>query len=84
MPALLLTLLFWCAIAASVVAQVMILRSTATALRHAPPRSPAVEWGFAIGPALVLALALVLAWRAAMHPPTHRMEIMPAPGEIRS
>lgn len=84
MPALLIAVLFWSAAAAVVVAQVMILRSTARVLRAAAPDRPALEWGFAVGPALVLALVLALAWRATMRPPTVQVDLPAVPGEIRS
>ena len=84
MPTALLTLLFWAAVLAAVAGQVMILRSTRRVLRAAAPRTPLLEWGFAIGPALVLAVVLVLSWRAAMRPPVIQVDLMPLPGEIRS
>ncbi len=83
MPAALATALFWIAVLAAVVAQLMILRSTARVLRAAAPRRPLVEWAFALGPALALALVLVLSWRAAMRPATIEVELTPLPGEIR-
>lgn len=79
----LITALFWLAVAAAIVAQVMILRSTARVLRAAAPRRPSVEWAFAVGPALVLALVLALSWRAAMRPATVEVQLTPLPGEIR-
>ena len=83
MPASLIAVLFWSAALAVVVAQVMILRSTARVLRAAAPTRPALEWGFAVGPAVVLVLVLVLSWRATMRPPTVRVEVPALPGEIR-
>lgn len=83
MPASLIALLFWTAALAVVVAQVMILRSTARVLRAAAPTRPALEWFFAVGPAVVLALVLVLSWRATMRPPTIQVDLRALPGEIR-
>jgi hypothetical protein len=84
MPAALIAALFWTAVVAVIVAQVMILRSSARVLRAATPAHPALEWAFAVGPALVLALVLVLSWRAAMRPPTIEVDLPAVPGEIRS
>ena len=63
---MLAAILFWSAILAAVVAQVMILRSTRRVLQAATPRSPALEWAFALVPAIALAAVLFLSWRAAM------------------
>ena len=84
MPAVLIAVLFWSATAAVVVAQVMILRSSARVLRAAAPERPVLEWTFAVGPALVLALVLFLSWRATMAPPSVEIELPTVPGEIRS
>lgn len=84
MPAALIAALFWTAVVAVVVAQVMILRSTARVLRAATPARPVLEWAFAVGPALVLALVLVLSWQATMRPAAIEMELPALPGEIRS
>lgn len=84
MPAALIAVLFWSAALAVVVAQVMILRSTARALRAVTPARPALEWAFAVGPALILALVLVLSWRATMAPPSIEVDLPAVPGEIRS
>lgn len=84
MPAALIAILFWTAVVAVIVAQVMILRSSARVLRAATPARPALEWAFAVGPALVLALVLMLSWRAAMRPPSIPVDVPPLPGEIRS
>lgn len=83
MPAPLVAALFWIAVVAASVAQVMILRSTARVLRTAAPKRPALEWGFAIVPALALVAVLILSWRATMRPPALRMDVRPVPGEIR-
>lgn len=66
LPPILVAILFWSAILAAVVAQVMILRSTRRVLQAATPRSPALEWAFALVPAITLAAVLFLSWRAAM------------------
>lgn len=84
MPAALLTIVFWTAVVAAVIAQVMILRSSARVLRATRRPFPFTEWGFALGPALVLALVLVLSWRAAMRPAAVEVQVMPLQGEIRS
>jgi len=83
-PATLVALVFWTAIVAVVVAQVMILRSTTRVLRSAAPERPVREWSFAIGPALVLALVLFLSWRAAMEPRTIEVQLPALPGELRT
>ncbi len=64
MPAPMIAAVFWIAVVAAVVAQGMILRSTTRVLRAVAPARPALEWSFAIAPALILALVLVFAWRA--------------------
>jgi cytochrome b561 len=84
MPAVLIAVLFWSAVVAVVVAQVMILRSTMRVLRAAAPERPAFEWGFAVGPAIVLAIVLTLSWRATMRPPTIEVDLPALPGEVRS
>lgn len=84
MPAVLVAVLFWSAAAAVVVAQLMILRSSARVLRAAAPERPVLEWTFAVGPALVLALVLFLSWRATMAPPSVEVDLPTVPGEIRS
>ena len=66
MPPLLAAILFWSAVLAAIVAQAMILRSTRRVLRAAPPRSPLLEWAFAVAAAVALVAVLVLSWRAAM------------------
>lgn len=84
MPSFLAALLLWGAIAAALVAQGMILRSSRRVLRTASSRGPFIEWAFAVGPALVLVLVLVLSWRAATRPPVIQMEVLPTAGELRS
>ncbi len=83
MSAPLIAALFWIAVVAAVVAQVMILRSTARVLRAVAPARPALEWSFAILPALVLVLVLALSWRATMRPRAIEVNITPAAGEVR-
>ncbi|MBM3898861.1 MAG: hypothetical protein FJ362_01690 [Gemmatimonadetes bacterium] len=84
MPSLLTALVFWAAVAAVLLAQVMILRSTRRVLRAAAPARPALEWGFALVPALVLVVVLVASWRAAVRPPVLEFSVPALPGEIRS
>ena len=84
MPSSLIAVVFWVAVAAVCLAQVMILRSTRRVLRAAAPARPALEWAFALVPALVLAVVLVASWRAAMRPPVLEFSVPTAPGEIRS
>lgn len=83
MPASLVAALFWIAVVAVVVSQVMILRSTTRVLRAVAPARPALEWGFAILPAVVLAIVLVLSWRATMRPAALQVDVTPVAGEIR-
>jgi len=78
---LVVTVLFWAAILAALVAQLRILQSTRRVLAAA--RS-AREWGFALVPAVALVLTLVLAWRAAVRPPVIEVDLPAAPGEVRS
>lgn len=82
MPPLVAALIFWSAVLAAVVAQVMILRSTRRVLRTATPRSPALEWAFAIAPAIALAAILALSWRATMRPPPIEVELSAPVGPI--
>jgi len=83
-PASLIASLFWTCALAVVIAQVMILRSSARVLGRARPARPLLEWGFAIGPAVVLALVLGLAWRAMMRPPTAEVTLPAPPSGIIS
>jgi hypothetical protein len=84
MPPILAALLFWSALLAAVVAQVMILRSTRRVLRAGAPRTPGLEWAFALLPALALAAVLVLSWRAAMRPPAVEVTLPAAAGAPRT
>lgn len=84
MPPLLAALLFWSAVVAAIVAQVMILRSTRRVLRAGGPRASGLEWAFALLPALALAAVLVLSWRAAMRPPTVEVELPATTGMPRT
>jgi heme/copper-type cytochrome/quinol oxidase subunit 2 len=71
---LLADLLFAVVAGAIAVAQVMIFRSTARALRQAPAdQRTGREWAYAIVPAVALAIVLVFAWQA-MHPTTIQVE----------
>ena len=83
MPPSLVAALFWIAVAAALIAQVMILRSTSRVLRTAAPARPALEWGFAILPALALVVVLAFSWRATMRPPSIEVDVTPVPGEVR-
>ena len=84
MPAPLLAVLFWLAVAAVVVAQAMILRSTARAWRAAGTAPSLRERAFAYGPALVLALVLWLSWRAATAPVMIEVDLRgPVPSTTR-
>ena len=75
--------LFFAIAAAIAIAQAFILRSTARGMKHAgAPARPALEWTYAIVPALALVALLFFSW-TAMHPsvlhvegvaPTHRMD----------
>ncbi|MHB1297773.1 MAG: hypothetical protein ACYC0B_04520 [Gemmatimonadaceae bacterium] len=86
--------LFWIAAAAVVIAQVMILRSTRRAFRagalEAPVgpgdkiepvrrRSQAVEWAFAVGPAIIIAFLLFSTWQAASRAPVIHVDILEPP-----
>ncbi|MCC7195354.1 MAG: hypothetical protein IT356_07355 [Gemmatimonadaceae bacterium] len=63
-------ILFVILAAAIVVSQALILRSTARGMRHGIPGDRvALEWAYAIIPAVALAALLVATW-AAMHPAT--------------
>jgi hypothetical protein len=63
--------LFWTCAVLIVVSQLMILRSTRRAQRGlgGAARTGALEWAFAIGPAIALAVLLLATWRAATRPP---------------
>jgi len=80
---LVVTVLFWAAILAALVAQLRILQSTRRVLA-ATSAGSAREWGFALVPAAALVLTLVLAWRAAVRPPVIEVDLPTAPGEVRS
>ena len=80
---LVVTILFWTAVLAALVAQARILQSTRRVLAAVPARS-ALEWGFALVPAAALVLTLVLDWRAAVRPPVIEVELPAAHGEVRS
>jgi heme/copper-type cytochrome/quinol oxidase subunit 2 len=67
MPTPIAEFLFWTAAAVIVVAQALILRSTRRGMKIGPPGSgSALEWAFAIVPAICLAGLLVWTWYA-MH-----------------
>lgn len=87
--------LFYLVAALIAVAQAFILRSTARGMQHGPdaaaepsrtgvvpgPRNAALEWTYAIVPAIALALLLVLAWRT-MHPSVMQVEGVTPPATI--
>jgi hypothetical protein len=83
MPSLILTVLFWSAALAVVLGQIAILRSTSRAWRHAGTTVPLTERVFAWGPALVLIIVLVFAWREATRPPVIEMQFDPASQSIK-
>jgi len=76
--------LLWGAVAAVVTGQVMILRSSRRILRVGADRRPLIEWAFAVGPALVLAVVLVLTWQSATRPAEIRIDVRPGAGMLRS
>lgn len=78
MPSPVLTVLFWLAVLAAVVAQGMILRSTVRAWRAGGAPVPASERVFAFGPAVVLVVVLWLSWREATRPPIIEVQFDPA------
>jgi hypothetical protein len=57
----------WLSIALVAVSQVMILRSTVRAMRAAESAQArrGIEWAYAVGPAIVLALVLLATWEAS-------------------
>jgi hypothetical protein len=63
MPTPIAEFLFWTAAAVIVVAQALILRSTRRGMKIGPPGSgSALEWAFAILPAICLSGLLVWTW----------------------
>lgn len=88
-------ILFYVIAALIAVSQAFILRSTARGMSHGPdataepsrtgvtpaPRNTALEWTYAIVPAIALALLLVAAWRT-MHPATLQVEGVTPPATI--
>jgi len=74
-----LDIVFFVALAAIVVAQIVILRSTRRGMRHAGiTKGATLEWSFAILPAVTLILLLLASWRA-MHPTVIQSEgVVPA------
>jgi heme/copper-type cytochrome/quinol oxidase subunit 2 len=68
-------ILFWAAVGATLIAQIFILRSTARGMRTAVVQTPgrtALEWMWAILPAVALVVLFVWTWRT-MHPSVPRM-----------
>lgn len=80
-------LLFYLVAALIAASQAFILRSTARGMQHGPgaaaepsrtgvapsPRNAALEWTYAIVPALALAFLLLFSWRT-MHPAVMQVE----------
>lgn len=67
MPTPIAEFLFWTAAAVIVIAQLFILRSTRRGMKLGPPGSgSALEWAFAIVPAVCLLLLLAWTWHT-MH-----------------
>ncbi len=87
--------LFYIVAALIGVSQALILLSTARGMQHGPdaaaepsrtgivpgPRSAALEWTYAIVPAIGLAVLLVFAWRT-MHPASMQVEGVTPPAMI--
>jgi heme/copper-type cytochrome/quinol oxidase subunit 2 len=68
MPSPYSDILFWTAVAATAVAQIFILRSTARGMRGPAARGRAgLEWMWAMLPAVSLVVLFVWTWRT-MHP----------------
>jgi hypothetical protein len=75
MPTPIAEVLFWAAAAVMAVAQVLILRSTRRGMKLGPPGSAsALEWAFAIFPALCLIGLLVWTWHT-MHSGAFSFEV---------
>jgi hypothetical protein len=62
-----LPVVLWLSIALVAISQVMILRSTVRAMRTAASERArrGIEWAYAVGPVIVLALVLVATWQAS-------------------
>ena len=74
MPTPIADFIFWLAAAVIVVAQLLILRSTRRGMKLGPPGSgSALEWAFAIVPALCLAGLLFWTWHT-MHAGTFNFQ----------
>ena len=74
MPSPAAEFLFWAAALVIVVSQVLILRSTRRGMRAGPAGSgSALEWAFAILPAICLVALLIRTWHA-MHAGTFQFE----------
>ncbi len=70
-------LLFWLATLGIAIAQLMILRSTRRGMRLTPRGGAwALEWTYALLPALALVVVLIFTWRT-MHPAVIRFETPP-------
>ncbi|HLA91630.1 MAG TPA: hypothetical protein VJL28_14470 [Gemmatimonadaceae bacterium] len=71
-------LLFWLATVGIAIAQLMILRSTRRGMGQRPRGAAwALEWSYALIPALALVAVLALTWRT-MHPSVIRFEAPPS------
>ena len=76
--------LFWTAAVAIGVSQLLILRSTHRGMRAgAATRRSALEWSYAVVPAVALVLVLVWTWRT-MHDGTVRFETVTPASGVRS
>ena len=83
MPTPIAEFLFWTAAAVIVVAQFLILRSTRRGMKLGPPGSAsALEWAFAILPAICLAGLLVWTWFTIHSGIVTFQSKAPAPGVI--
>jgi hypothetical protein len=82
MPTPIAEFLFWTATAVIVVSQFLILRSTRRGMKVGPPGSgSALEWAFAIVPALCLAGLLFWTWHA-MHAGTFHFNATTPPAGV--
>jgi hypothetical protein len=74
MPTPIAEFIYWAAAAVIVIAQLLILRSTRRGMTIGPPGSrSALEWTFAVLPAICLAAVLVWTWHT-MHAGTFSFE----------
>ena len=84
MPTPIAEFIFWAAAAVVVVAQLLILRSTRRGMRLGPPGSAsALEWAFAIVPAICLLGLLVWTWHT-MHAGTVNFQAKTPPAGVNA